>query len=87
MVGTTDTTTQIGDIVTVDIADTVGQGSAIEANGSSVFRVEVTWPASTLVEPAPSNEVVQLIGFGRVLDELSPVRGYEVAFTVSGVLS
>ncbi len=86
MVGITDTT-QIGDIVTVDIADTVGQSSAIEANGSPIFRVEVTWPAQTLVEAAPSNEVVQLIGFGRVLDELSPVRGYEVAFTANGVIA
>lgn len=85
MVGTTDTT-QIGDIVTVDIADTVGQSSAIDANGSSVFRVQVTWPAQTYY--LPSGEVdCETVGFGKVLDELSPVRGYEVAFTPHGVIS
>jgi hypothetical protein len=84
MVGTTDTT-QIGDIVTIDIADTVGQSSAIEANGSPIFRVQVTWPAQTMTES--NGSVVQLLGFGRVLDELSPVRGHEVGFTAHGVIA
>ena len=73
--------TRIGDIVTVDIADTVGQSSAIEANGGSVFAVEVTWPAE---RGEDAGGVYDLLGFGRVVSG-GPVQGHEIGFTVGGV--
>ncbi|MFI0434011.1 MAG: hypothetical protein ACH36H_12835 [Candidatus Nanopelagicales bacterium] len=73
--------TQVGDIVVVDIADTVGQSSAIEANGGSVFTVKVTWPAERGTDGAGE---YNLLGFGRVLGT-GPVAGHEVGFTVGGV--
>ena len=68
--------------ITVNIADTVGQESAIAANGGPVFSVEVTAPAEVFEEPDGS---VAILGFGRVISG-GPVRGYEVGFLPSSIV-
>ena len=60
--------------ITVNIADTVGQESAIAANGGPVFTVRVTHPAT---DEAP--------GFGRVVG-LGPVAGYEILYKTTSVV-
>lgn len=63
------------EIVTIDISNTVGQESAIEANGSPIFLVKITAPARIIDE---QNDVP---GFGRVVD--GPVAGFEVLYTIA----
>ena len=74
----------MGTTLVVDLAATVGQESAIEANGSSVFVIEVTAPAVAL--PAAYDGTPQEInGFGRVISG-GPVKGYEVLYTLDSVV-
>ena len=63
------------EIVKIDISNTVGQESAIEANGSPIFLVKVTEPAYWY------DEMNDVPGMGRVLE--GPVRGFEVLYTVA----
>lgn len=65
-------------IVKVDLSHTIGQESAIEANGSSIFEIRVTVPVV-----AVGAEFIP--GFGRVVSD-GPVNGYEVLFTAEAVV-
>ena len=73
----------IGTTVTVDIASTVGQASAIAANGSSTFKVEVTTEPVVYMNEVTGEIDCELIGFGTVLE--GPVKGYDVGFHTAGV--
>ena len=70
-------------IIKVDLSKTVGQESAIEANGSPVFEVKVTHPARPL-PPTKAGEPQEINGFGRVVSG-GPVQGYEVLYTLASV--
>lgn len=65
-------------IVKVDLSHTIGQESAIEANGSSIFEIKVTVPLLDL-----GSEIIP--GFGRVVSA-GPVNGHEVLFTAEAVV-
>lgn len=71
-------------IITVNISDTVGQSSAIEANGSPIFTIRVTSPAyvHSYANDGTPNEVC---GFGVVVSG-GPVNGYEILYKVSSVV-
>ena len=56
-----------GQIIEVDLTSTAGQESAIEANGSPVFRVKVTQP-----------DEYDGGGYAKPLD--GPVKGHTVFF-------
>lgn len=71
------------DFITVDITDTVGQASAIEANGSPVFTIRVTAPAS-IHSYAKDGSANEICGFGRVVG--GPVNGHEILYRVSSVV-
>lgn len=66
------------EIVTVDLSKTIGQESAIQANGSPIFTIKVTEPAFAI-----GDEVVP--GFGRVVSD-GPVRTYEVLYTAEALV-
>lgn len=68
----------VGEVIVVDIAGTVGQESAIAANGSPVFEIRVTCPAQTFGDVAVG-------GFGIVLGD-GPVAGYEILYMGAGVI-
>jgi len=65
-------------IVKVDLSKTIGQESAIEANGSSIFEIKVTVPAVDYDGNA-------IAGFGRVVSS-GPVSGFEVLYTGEAVV-
>ncbi len=67
--------TQHTAILTVDIADTVGQSSAIAANRGSIFTIRVTQPVDA-----------SGCGFGRVISG-GPVNGHEILFKATSVVS
>ena len=71
--------------LTVDLSKTIGQDSAIEANGGPLFRIRVTCPAQALpvAKDGSSNDIPS---FGQVVCE-SPVRGYEVLYTLESVVA
>jgi len=69
-------THQIGTTLVVNIANTVGQESAIEANGGPVFTIEVTDSPLTWEEPTGTQF---MLGMGRVVSS-GPVNGHEVGF-------
>lgn len=69
----------------VDLSKTVGQESAIAANGGPVFRIRVTCPAVAL-PPAKDGSSNDIPGFGRVLS-VGPVKGYEVLYTLESVVA
>lgn len=62
----TTTTHKIGDRITVDIATTVGQDSWIEANGSTVFEIEVTHSPRIWTNTV-TGETDSDSGFGRIV--------------------
>ena len=64
--------------ITVDLSKTIGQESAIKANGSPIFDIEVTLPAV-------KDELNPIAGFGRVVSA-GPVKGYEVLFTADAIV-
>ena len=72
-------------ILTVDLSATIGQESAIEANGSPIFQIRVTCPAQAMpaAKDGSSNDIP---GFGRVVSA-GPVKGYEVLYTVASVVA
>jgi hypothetical protein len=70
--------------LTVDLSKTVGQSSAIEANGSPLFSIRVTHPARQL-PPTKAGEPQSIPGFGRVVSA-GPVKGYEVLYTLDSVV-
>lgn len=67
-------------IVRVDLSHTIGQESAIEANGSSIFEIEITVPVRIL------DDGYAVPGFGRVVSD-GPVAGYEVLYTAEAVIA
>ncbi len=69
--------------ITVNIANTVGQESAIKANGGPVFTVKVTCPARAL-PPTHAGEAQEINGFGRVTS--GPVKGHEVLYKLASVI-
>ena len=71
-------------IIKVDLSKTVGQESAIEANGSPVLEVKVTHPARPL-PPTKAGEPQEINGFGRVLS--GPVKGHSVLYTLASVVA
>ena len=77
--------TMARNILTVDLSKTVGQDSAIAANGSAIFQIRVTCPAEALpaAKDGSSNNVP---GFGRVVSA-GPVKGYEVLYTLESVVA
>jgi hypothetical protein len=70
-------------VLTVNIANTIGQESAIEANGSPEFSIEVTSPAVPLPDAFDGTKQ-EINGFGRVLR--GPVKGYEILYTLDSVV-
>lgn len=70
--------------IKVDLTKTVGQESAIEANGSPVFEIRVTHPARPL-PPTLAGEAQEINGFGRVTS--GPVKGYSVLYTLASVVA
>jgi hypothetical protein len=70
-------------ILTVNLSDTVGQASAIAANGGPVFTIKVTSPAREL-PPTKAGVPQDVPGFGRVTS--GPVKGYEVLYTIRSVV-
>lgn len=70
--------------ITINISNTVGQESAIEANGSPIFQVKVTCPARAL-PPTLAGEPQEINGFGRVTS--GPVKGHEVLYKLASVVS
>ena len=72
-------------VIAVDIAGTVGQESAIKANGSSRFIIEVTSPAVRLPD-AYDGTKQEINGFGRVVSG-GPVKGYEILYTLDSVVT
>ena len=75
---------QTGDRIAVDLSETIGQSSAIAANGSPIFVIEVTWPLEIL-PPANDGTYQESAGFGRVISG-GPVNGYEVLYTGASVV-
>ena len=67
--------------ITIDISNTIGQASAIGANGGPVFEVEVTQPARACKDTDLHGKV---LGFGRVVSG-GPVDGYEVGFLFESI--
>lgn len=72
-----------GERITVDLSKTIGQESAIAANGSPVFEIAVTWSLEIL-PPAHDGTYQESAGFGRVVSG-GPVNGYEVLYTGASV--
>jgi len=71
--------------ITVNISETIGQESAIEANGSPVFTIKVTSPAVAL--PATlAGEPQEINGFGRVVSS-GPVKGHTILFALASVVA
>jgi hypothetical protein len=71
--------------LTVDLSKTIGQDSAIQANGGPLFSIRVTCPAQALpaAKDGSSNNIP---GFGRVVSA-GPVKGYEVLYTLESVVA
>lgn len=69
--------------ITVDLSKTIGQESAIAANGGPLFRIRVTCPAQPL-PTTKAGEAQSIPGFGRVVCE-GPVKGHEVLYTLESV--
>ena len=71
--------------LTVDLSKTIGQDSAIQANGGPLFSIRVTGPAQALpaAKDGSSNNIP---GFGRVVSA-GPVKGYEVLYTLESVVA
>jgi len=69
----------------VDLSKTIGQDSAIQANGGPLFSIRVTCPAQALpaAKDGSSNNIP---GFGRVVSA-GPVKGYEVLYTLESVVA
>lgn len=67
--------------ITIDISNTVGQESAIEANGGPVFEIEVSHKAEACKRTDLHGN---MLGFGRVVSG-GPVNGYEVGFLFTSV--
>ena len=67
-------------LITVDISNTVGQSSAIEANGGPVFQIRVTQPAVPGIVGK-----TDIPGFGKVVSG-GPVDGHEVLYTAESVI-
>jgi hypothetical protein len=72
------------DSITVNISATIGQDSAIRANGSPVFTIRVTSPARAL-PPMNDGTPQDVPGFGRVISG-GPVNGHEILYTLSSVV-
>lgn len=70
--------------LTVDLSKTVGQESAIKANGGPLFQIRVTCPAVEL-EPTLAGEPQEIPGFGIVICD-GPVKGHEVLYTLGSVI-
>ena len=71
-------------VITVDLSKTVGQESAISANGGPLFSIRVTCPAVALA-PTKAGSLQSIPGFGRVVCA-GPVKGYEVLYTLESVV-
>lgn len=71
-------------IVTVDLSKTVGQESAIEANGGPIFQIRVTHPVRVL-PPANDGTYQEVNGFGKVVSG-GPVNGHSVLYTGESVV-
>ena len=71
--------------LTVDLSKTIGQDSAIQANGGPLFSIRVTFPAQAMpaAKDGSSNNIP---GFGRVVSA-GPVKGYEVLYTLESVVA
>jgi hypothetical protein len=67
--------------ISIDISNTVGQGSAIGANGSPVFEVEVVHPTRACKDVERHGV---FLGFGKVVSG-GPVNGYEVGFKFESI--
>lgn len=74
-----------GTTITVDLSKTIGQESAILANGGPLFSIRVTCPARKM-PPAADGSSNDLNGFGRVTCA-GPVKGYEVLYTLESVVA
>ena len=74
---------QVGDVITVDLSRTVGQDSAIEANGSPFFTIRVTTPVVVL-PPTTAGEPQSVPGFGKPV--AGPVARYDVVYTLDSVV-
>lgn len=72
-------------IVLVDISNTVGQSSAIEANGGPIFEIEVTHEPRIFTNSITGEFDCEILGFGRVVSG-GPVNGYEVGFLTGSVI-
>lgn len=70
--------------ITVNISNTIGQSSAIEANGGPLFEIEVTVPAVSY-PPAKDGSSNNVAGFGRVVSG-GPVNGHEICYKAESVV-
>lgn len=71
--------------LTVDLSKTIGQESAITANGGPIFSIRVTCPVQVL-PPTKAGEPQSIPGFGKVVSA-GPVKGYEVLYTLESVVA
>lgn len=80
----TETEAAMSATITVDLSKTIGQESAIHANGGPLFLIRVTCPAREL-SPTKAGVAQSIPGFGRVVCS-GPVKGYEVLYTLDSVV-
>lgn len=70
--------------ITVDLSKTVGQSSAIEANGGPLFEIRVTCPV-TVLPAAKDGSYQESPGFGKVTSD-GRVKGHTVLFTAESIV-
>jgi len=75
-----------GTTITVDLSKTIGQESAIKANGGPLFSIRVTCPAQATPNLTDGTPQASMPGFGRVTCA-GPVKGYEVLYTLESVVA